>query len=676
MLLSVTMKSLSALNADSRRRRGRYILFIYFLSVTFSFGLVRSSDEEALLRLKSKIDPSDILSSWRKGSDFCRWQGVRECTNGRVTKLVLEHLNLSGTLDGKGLNQLDQLRVLSFKENSFSGEIPKLFGLVNLKSLYLNDNQFTGHFPSSISDLHRLKIIVLSGNLLSGNIPVSLLKLRRLYILYLQDNQLTGEVPALNQPTLRFLNVSNNQLSGEIPSNVVLVRFNSTSFLNNVNLCGKQINVVCSNASITPNGAPFTGPKPHSKHVNKKLILIIIGSIVGLILMLICLVILWKVCKTRKSKKSPQESREVRSKGEVGTEGVVGGGMGGEGSGIGGSKQGGFSWENEGLGSLVFCGAGDQQMSYSLEDLLKASAETLGRGTLGSTYKAVMESGFIVTVKRLKDSRYPRLEDFRRQMDVLGRLRHPNLVPVRAYFQAKEERLLVYDYFPNGSLFSLIHGSRTSGGGKPLHWTSCLKIAEDLATGLVYIHQTPGLTHGNLKSSNVLLGSDFESCLTDYGLTPFRDPDSLEEPSASSLFYRAPECRDLRKIPTQEADVYSFGVLLLELLTGKTPFQDLVQEHGADIPQWVRSVREEETESGDDPNSGNEASEEKLGSLLNIAMTCVSLSFENRPAMKEVLKMIREVRAEAQVSSNSSDHSPGRWSDTIHSLPRDEHLSI
>ena len=78
---------------------------------------------------------------------------------------------------------------------------------------------------------------------------------------------------------------------------------------------------------------------------------------------------------------------------------------------------------------------------------------------MGCTYKAVMESGFIVTVKRLKDARYPRLDEFRRHMDVLGRLSHPNLVPLRAYFQAKEERLLVYDYFPNGSLFSLIHGT-------------------------------------------------------------------------------------------------------------------------------------------------------------------------------------------------------------------------
>lgn len=218
----------------------------------------------------------------------------------------------------------------------------------------------------------------------------------------------------------------------------------------------------------------------------------------------------------------------------------------------------------------------------------------------------------------------------------------------------------------------LSSGTRANGGGKPLHWTSCLKIAEDLATGLLYIHQNPGLTHGNIKSSNVLLGSDFESCLTDYGLNPFKNPDTHEESSASSLFYRAPECRDIRKPPTQQSDVYSFGVLLLELLTGKTPFQDLVLEHGSDIPMWVRSVREEETESGD----SNDASEEKLGALLNIAMGCVSIGPEDRPVMREVLRMIREMRAEAQVSSNSSDHSPGRWSDTVQSLPREEHLSI
>ncbi|KAJ0560242.1 putative protein kinase RLK-Pelle-LRR-III family [Helianthus annuus] len=537
---------------------------VLFLILLWFQCAISGGDKEALLGLKSSIDPSNSLH-WN-GNNFCKWDGVRECLRGRVSKLVLENLNLKGTLDSRFLNQLDQIRVLSFKQNSIFGKIPDLSGLKNLKSVYFSYNNFSGEFPASLTTLHRLKTIVLSGNHLSGEIPDSLLNVKRLYAFYVDDNNFTESPPEKKSDT----------------------------------------------AAVTAAS----------------------GS----------------------------------------------GGGGGVASGSGKNGGSGFAAEgDEGVGKLVFFFAGDSpEMSYSLEDLLKASAETLGRGTVGSTYKAVMESGFIVTVKRLKDARYPRVEEFRRHVDVIGRLRHQNLVPLRAYFQAKEERLLVYDYFPNGSLFSLIHGSRTSAGGKPLHWTSCLKIAEDLATGLLYIHQNPGLTHGNLKSSNVLLGSDFESCLTDYGLMSFRNPDFPEESSASSLFYRAPECRDPRKPITQQADVYSFGVLLLELLTGKTPYQDLVLEHGSDIPKWVKSVRDEETESGDEPtSSGNETSEEKLTALLNIAMACISLVPENRPVMKEVLRMIRETRAEAaHVSSNSSDHSPGRWSDTVQSLPRDEHLSI
>ncbi|XP_077247036.1 inactive leucine-rich repeat receptor-like serine/threonine-protein kinase At1g60630 [Tasmannia lanceolata] len=653
----------------------RFFFSFQFIFLLFLIPSAKSTDAESLLSLKSSIDPSNILS-WPNGSDICSWEGIKECTKGRITKLVLEFLNLNGSLPEKGLNDLDQLRVLSFKGNSISGKIPDLSGLINLKSLFLNDNLFSGTFPSSISSLHRLKVVVLSGNRISGEIPPEITKLNRLYILLLQDNRLTGQIPALNQTSLIYFNVSNNRLSGEIPSTPTLLQFNYSSFINNLNLCGEQIQNPCngSKPSSPPSTSPVSShPAKQKNHHKRQIIVILVVSISGFLFLLICSLVCLRLCRRRRV-----ERGIIRGGGKI--EGGEGG-EGGEGpsSVIDENTKGGFSWEGEGLGSLVFCGGVEQ--TYTLEDLLKASAETLGRGTMGSTYKAVMESGFIVTVKRLKDSNYPNLEEFRRQMDVLGRLRHPNLVAVRAYFQAKEERLLVYDYFPNGSLFSLIHGSRLSGGGKPLHWTSCLKIAEDLATGLVYLHQTTGIIHGNLKSSNVLLGPDFESCLTDYGLTPFRNPDSPEEGNGitSSLFYRAPECRYPRKSFSLQCDVYSFGVLLLELLTGKTPFQDLVQEHGADIPRWVRSVREEETESGDDPSSGNEASEEKLGALLNVAMACVAQVPEHRPVMKEVLRMIRETRAEAQVSSNSSDHSPGRWSDTVQSLPREygsEHLSF
>ncbi|KAL8534868.1 hypothetical protein ACS0TY_010769 [Phlomoides rotata] len=622
-----------------------------------AFPLAKSGDAEALLSLKTSIDPLNVLQ-WRREVDVCKWEGVKQCLNGRVMKLVVENLNLSGKLDGESLNQLDQLRVLSFKENSLSGKIPELLSLANLKSLFLSSNSFSGEIPVSISRLHRLKVVVLSGNRVSGFIPPSLVDLSRLYMLYLQDNQLSGTVPHFGQKSLAFFNVSNNLLSGEIPETSSLARFNASSFIGNIDLCGDQIRKPCSFSPLAPE-------KKSGKRENK-LILIIALSVggfsilcIGAVLVIICL---------RRSRKEKEATSKMVARGgeEGGTSGVASGSR---------DENMHSSWDRGGeggLGSLVFLGPGDQLMSYGLEDLLKASAETLGRGTMGSTYKAVMESGYIVTVKRFKDSRYPRMEEFRRHIEILGRLRHPHLVPLRAYFQAKEERLIVYDYFPNGSLSSLVHGSRSSGGSKPLHWTSCLKIAEDLAAGLLHIHQNPGLTHGNLKSTNVLLGSDFESCITDYGLTPFRNPDSPEESGASSLFYRAPECRDPRKPLTQQADVYSYGVLLLELLTGKTPFQDLVQEHGSDIPKWVRSVREEETTESD-----NEASEAKLSALLNIAMACVCVAAENRPVMREVLRMVREARAEAQVSSNSSDHSPGRWSDTVQScVSREDHSSI
>ncbi|XP_020579023.1 inactive leucine-rich repeat receptor-like serine/threonine-protein kinase At1g60630 [Phalaenopsis equestris] len=659
-----------------------FICFVLFLTFPHS---TLSGDVEALLSLKTALDAFDRLP-WRKesGNELCtRWPGVKQCSpSGRVIKLVLEFLNLTGTLAAESLSPLDQLRVLSFKSNSISGEIPNLSVLPNLKSLYLNDNHFSGQIPASLASIHHLKTIVLSNNRLSGNIPSSFVRLAHLYSLQLQSNRLTGTIPALNQPTLRFLNLSDNNFSGEIPATRAFSHFNESSFLNNHDLCGAQIRRPCPKSQNFP---PPPAKKPpfsssHSRNT-KKLAAIIAGSVAGFLLLLICLVLVLFMTFLKKRNAGKSKAIDVAP-----STAAAGGG--------GGGGKAGFSWEGEGLGKLIFVGGVNGL--YTLEDLLKASAETLGRGTVGSTYKAVMESGFIVTVKRLTETGPVSPEDFRRRMEDLGRLRHPNLVALRAYFQAREERLLVYDYFPNGSLFSLIHGSRPTGSGKPLHWTSCLKIAEDVATALLYLHQS-GAIHGNLKSSNVLLGPDFESCLTDFSLL-LHSPNS-DHSSSSSLFYRAPECRNTIHCSSfsPPSDIYSFGVLLLELLTGKTPFQDLVDRHGAEIPAWVRAVREEEKEAGasaDDSSAsigGDAVGEGKLAALIEIAMACLAGEPEMRPATKEVVRMVREARAEgaASVSSNSSGggggrgenngHSPGRWSDTVQSLPREygaENLSF
>lgn len=185
------------------------------------------------------------------------------------------------------------------------------------------------------------------------------------------------------------------------------------------------------------------------------------------------------------------------------------------------------------------------------------------------------------------------------------------------------------------SHFLLVIITKSSGSkssrAKPLHWTSCLKIAEDVAQGLSYIHQAWRLVHGNLKSSNVLLGSDFEACLTDYCLVALACRSTEDDPDSTA--YKAPELRKFNhREATSKSDVYSFGVLLLELLSGKHPSQHpfLTPDN---MTKWVKSSRNEEVQEDD-----------RLEMLLDVAMACSATSPEQRPTMWEVLKMIQEIK--------------------------------
>ncbi|KAA8529127.1 hypothetical protein F0562_034074 [Nyssa sinensis] len=252
---------------------------------------------------------------------------------------------------------------------------------------------------------------------------------------------------------------------------------------------------------------------------------------------------------------------------------------------------------------------------FELEDLLRASAEMLGKGGYGTAYKAVLDDGNVVAVKRLKEAAIGGRREFEQHMEVLGRLRHPSLVSLKAYYFARDEKLLVYDYMPNGNLFWLLHGNR-GPGRTPLDWTTRLKIAAGAARGLAFIHsscRSLRLTHGNIKSANILLD----------------------------------KAGNARK-----SDVYSFGVLLLELLTGKCP--SAVDNGGlgtgyggvVDLPRWVQSVVREEwtAEVFDLELMRYKDIEEEMVGLLQIAMACSSPSPDQRPRMSYVVKMIEEIR--------------------------------
>lgn len=187
-------------------------------------------------------------------------------------------------------------------------------------------------------------------------------------------------------------------------------------------------------------------------------------------------------------------------------------------------------------------------------------------------------------------------------------------------------------------------GSRSTRA-RPLHWTSCLKIAEDVAQGLAYIHQASKLIHGNLKSSNVLLGADFEACITDYCLAALADLSANENPDSAG--YRAPETRKSSCRATAKSDVYAFGVLLLELLSGKPPSQHPFLAP-TDMQGWVRAVRDD-----------GDGEDNQLGLLVEVASVCSLTSPEQRPAMWQVLKMIQEIKNSVMVEDKSRGASFG-----------------
>ncbi|KAL1220781.1 putative inactive receptor kinase [Cardamine amara subsp. amara] len=663
-----------------------FLLFSFFFF--FFFTIVASSstnrtqrafhhrdrDVYSLLRFKSK---ADLWNKINTSSHFCQWWGVT-CYGNRVVRLVIEDLFLGGQLASDSVNKLDQLRVLSLKNTSLTGPLPDLSGLVNLKSLYLDHNSFSGSFPLSVLDLHRLRILDFSFNNLTGSIPSGLVLSDRLIYLRLDSNRFNGTVPALNQSSLHSFNVSVNNLTGAVPVTSVLLRFGISSFLKNPNLCGEIVHKECNprpkffspdTAAPPPamvlgqiaqiRGVGLSRPN-HGKHSRIAMILGFISGAFLLFISVACLIGAVKRRRDNNEKEKGKESTAVVASDAAETAEVA--------AAIQMEQESEMEEKVKKLqaaksGSLVFC-AGEAHV-YTMDQLMTASAELLGRGTVGTTYKALLDSRLIVTVKRLDAIRLAGVgrDKFERHMESVGALGHPNLVPLRAYFQAKEERLLIYDYLPNGSLSSLVHGTKSSRA-TPLHWTSCLKIAEDVAQGLSYIHQAWQLVHGNLKSSNVLLGPDFEACIADYCLAalatnpPLTSNDNQED--ADALAYKPPEARHKSlSYQSVKADVYSFGILLLELLTGKQPSKLPVLPLD-EMMEWVRKVREE----GEKKNGNWREDRDKFGMLTEVAVACSLISPEQRPTMWQVLKMLQEIKevavmeeCELVLDSNNSESS-------------------
>ncbi|KAK6153520.1 hypothetical protein DH2020_013159 [Rehmannia glutinosa] len=292
----------------------------------------------------------------------------------------------------------------------------------------------------------------------------------------------------------------------------------------------------------------------------------------------------------------------------------------------------------------------DDRQKFDLQDLMRASAEVLGSGNFGASYKAVLVDGEALVVKRFKQMNNVAKEDFHEHMRRLGRLKHPNLLPLVAYLYRKEEKLLVFDFVHNGSLATHLHGKR-SAEQPGLSWANRLKIIKGVAKGLTYLYsELPTLTvpHGHLKSSNVLIDNNFNPLLMDYTLAPVVNPSQVHE---ILVAYKSPEYAQKGSI-CKKTDVWCLGVLILETLTGKLVAKYLAQgcgQYGSDLAGWISAIVGEATTNitqvfDKEIEISTDSCRVEMEKLLQIGIACCQEDLDKRLDLEEALKQIEQVQ--------------------------------
>ncbi|OMO83966.1 hypothetical protein COLO4_22292 [Corchorus olitorius] len=464
----------------------KFSLFLFLFLLRLSFSSSSSpNDTNTLTLFRLQVDTHGNLRSNWTGHDACSstWRGVTCSSNGRVTAVSLPSLSLRGPITS--LSLLDQLRILELHHNRLNGTVSPLTNCTNLKHVYLSDNDLSGEIPPEISLLKRLLRLDLSENNIGGNIPREISGLNRLITLRLQNNALTGLIPDFSSSlkNLKELNLTNNEFYGRLPESL-LKKFSEQSFTGNEGLCGPSPLPVCSFTGSAP-ADPSTQTVPSNpssmpqtpvigqedkvkarKGLSPGVIVAIVVAACVVFLVVASFAVAYFCGRNRGdgvSKTGTDSGKRRRSGSSYGSEKKV------YASGGGADSDGTTATDRS---KLVFF---ERRKQFELEDLLRASAEMLGKGSLGTVYKAVLDDGCTVAVKRLKDANPCPRKEFEQYMDVIGKIKHPNVVKLRAYYYAKEEKLLVYDYLPNGSLHSLLHGNR--GPGRiPLDWTTRISL--------------------------------------------------------------------------------------------------------------------------------------------------------------------------------------------------------
>lgn len=478
---------------------------------------------------------------------------------------------------------------------------------------------------------------MLSHNSLKGPIPVAVAKLADLQIVDLSFNELSGAMPKQleNLQHLLSFNISHNNLQGELPGGF----FNTispSSVLNNPSLCGAATKRSCATVLPKPivlnpdsTGDPSSSSSLPPTFTHKKNLLSISSLIaIGAAAVIVIGVIAITVLNLRvRASTSRSATALAFSNGDVYSN---------------------SSSTDANSGKLVIF-SGEPEFSTGTHALLNKDCE-LGRGGFGAVYRTVLQNGRPVAIKKLTVSSLVKSQDdFEREVKKLGKIRHDNLVTLEGYYWTPSLQLLIYEFVSGGSLHKHLH---EGGGGNFLTWNERFNIIVGIAKGLSHLHQL-NVIHYNLKSSNILIDGLGEAKVGDFGLArllPMLDRYILSSKIQSALGYMAPEfaCRTVKI--TEKCDVYGFGVLVLEVLTGKRPVE-YMEDDVVVLCDMVRSALEEgKVEECVDERLKGEFPADEAIPVMKLGLICTSQVPSNRPEMREVVNILELIRCPSEVT--------------------------
>ncbi|XP_039690381.1 MDIS1-interacting receptor like kinase 2 isoform X1 [Medicago truncatula] len=634
------------------------ILFFYVFVIATSTSphaarKNQGSEVDALLKWKASLDNHSraLLSSWIGNNPCSSWEGITcdyqsksinmiNLTNiglkgsippelGRATNLQelnlssnhlmrkipkeLENLSLliklslsNNHLYGEvpvQIASLHQLTALELATNNLSGFIPEKLGMLSmLLQLNLSQNKFEGNIPVEFGQLNVIENLDLSGNSMNGTIPAMLGQLNHLETLNLSHNNLSGTIPLsfVDMLSLTTVDISYNQLEGPTPNITAFERAPIEALRNNKGLCGN----VSGLEPCSTSGGTF-----HSHNTNKILVLVLSLTLGPLLLALIVYGISYLFCRTSSTKEyKPAQELKIENLFEI--------------------------WSFD--GKMVY-----ENIIEATEDF--DNKHLIGVGGHGNVYKAELPTGQVVAVKKLhslQNEEMPNRKAFTNEIHALTEIRHRNIVRLYGFCSHRLHSFLVYEFLAKGSMDNILKDNEQAG---EFDWNKRVNIIKDVANALCYLHHdcSPPIVHRDISSKNVILDLEYVAHVSDFGTSKFLNPNSSNMTSFAGTFgYAAPELAYTMEV-NEKCDVFSFGILTLEMLFGKHP-GDIVTYLWQQPSQSVTDLRLDTMPLIDKLDQRlphpTKTIVQEVASMIRIAVACLTESPHSRPTMEQVCR--------------------------------------